>query len=138
MSTPKTPAEIAERLNDIREQLRVNELLMIPLRNEFRELQRSCPHDIVCSSCGLNTGDSCPDDDYCHMGANCKFCGERFDGWFCPDSPDYLCHYHSEKVRNGRYVVLNGNKTFRLPITDDARYETYDRCLFCEQPEERK
>jgi hypothetical protein len=43
-------------------------------------------------------------------GAICK-CGARADGWYCPDSPDHVCHYDK------------GN---------------FDQCDHCGQPEERK
>lgn len=41
--------------------------------------------------------------------ARCDHCGERL-GWWCPNSPDHLCHYT----------------------------ENYDSCDYCGQPEERK
>ena len=46
------------------------------------------------------------------MSASCTYPGcRRSLGWYCPDSPDHLCHYG---LRN------------------------HDRCEFCGQPEERK
>lgn len=45
-------------------------------------------------------------------GAVCEVCMQHL-GWFCPESPDHVCHYNDEDP------------------SDEA-------CTFCGQPEERK
>jgi len=50
------------------------------------------------------------DRDGIYDGAVCR-CGVRADSWYCPDSPDHLCHYNKGDL---------------------------DSCDYCGQPEERK
>lgn len=76
-------------------------------------------------------------------GAICKNCedGRSWNlfkfGWYCPESPDHICHYYSDLDEDERYVdSINGE---RIVLEDyDGKYETSDQCIFCGQPEERK
>ena len=83
-----------------------------------------------------------PDEEGYYGGAECRFCGRiGWEHWYCPDSPDHVCHYFSVP-ENGRCYVkdINGEKIY-LPAThtvEDERWETEDQCLFCGQPNERK
>lgn len=72
---------------------------------------------------------------------SCVVCG-IFLGWLCPDSPDRICHYFSCEQDGVHGVQLfEGKGFYPLPDLDedyDPDWETYDMCLFCHQPEERK
>lgn len=72
--------------------------------------------------------------------AKCAHCGGIGFVWYCPDSPDHLCHYHSSYAdeEQRRYVIsINGERIW-LPEGHDPQYETSDDCIFCHLPEERK
>jgi len=77
-------------------------------------------------------------------GAICKNCedGRSWNlfewPWYCPKSPDHVCHYFSRFDHKGeRYVgSVNGEKIIFEDY--DGSYETSDQCIFCGQPEERK
>ena len=92
---------------------------------EVYEKQLQCPHKNIVK------------DDF-HDGPRCSDCGKRFDGWFCPDSPDHSCHYFTEedcksvKLITGEMVLVPDHENHAF------EYETEDECLFCGQPEERK
>lgn len=81
------------------------------------KLIKCCPHNIVDK----------------HESAVCTICEEDF-GWFCPDSPDSICHYYS----TNKQVKLKNGQIYQLPDDHDSRYETSDDCLFCHAPQERK
>jgi len=66
-------------------------------------------------------------------GVKCNECGEYF-GWYCPQSPDFTCHYYS---RDGKIKLINGN-TVNTPSGHMPHYETDDDCIYCHSPEERK
>jgi hypothetical protein len=76
--------------------------------------------------------------------AHCKHCDEfRFEmRWYCPSSPDHLCHYHSEwSIAKEKFFVetVNEEKVYLENYTEEKhKYETSDHCIFCGQPEERK
>ena len=58
-------------------------------------------------------------------------------GWHCPESPDGVCHYFTEE--DGKSVSLMNGETTSVPDEDHCKsYETYDFCLFCGNPEERR
>lgn len=79
-----------------------------------------------------------------HNSAVCEICELDF-GWWCPDSPDHACHYHSEYVeKDGAIyrivVLLDGAKdeSFLDKDVPEKEHETEDCCLYCGEPEERK
>lgn len=83
--------------------------------------KRSCKHESMVESS--------------YGGADCKVCGEDL-GWYCPESPDHTCYYYTNS--HGTITLRNG-KEVQVPDPDhNVKYETYDDCLFCHQPEERK
>lgn len=87
----------------------------------YYRIKRSCQHNLVESSYGS---------------ADCNICGEDL-GWYCPDSPDHTCYYSSNHA-TGMIELRNGTEV-KVPDPDhDPSYETYDDCLFCHQPDERK
>lgn len=58
---------------------------------------------------------------------------------YCPDSPDHVCHYFTEKnsVVAGKVALIPAG--FALPTQEiDPERETEDSCLFCGNPDERK
>lgn len=69
-----------------------------------------------------------------HDCAFCKICQTEF-GHFCPDSPDNMCYYFTES--DGKILLNNGTK-IDAPPNHQKNYETFDSCLFCQNPEERK
>ena len=86
--------------------------------NLFYQFQQECDHSIINS----------------HEVAVCEICQKRFS-WYCPDSPDHLCYYFVEK---GNVVTLSNGEVISAPSTHDSEYESYDWCMFCGDPEERK
>ena len=77
--------------------------------------------------------------------AVCTDCGKN-KGWWCPDSPDHLCHYFSKEKGGIRVVRLSNGQVVPVPpLTGDLAgherdpdNETEDECLFCGRPEERQ
>jgi hypothetical protein len=72
------------------------------------------------------------------MSGYCAVCDEYTDGWYCPDSPDNECHYMSERSGAFSYVELRDGRRSTMPEHHDPRNESWDSCIFCGQPEERK
>jgi len=72
-------------------------------------------------------------DPWMSVGATCTVCKKSF-GWRCKKSPDQCCHYFTE---NGK-VTLNNGTEVDPPPEHDVEYETYDGCIFCGHPSERK
>jgi hypothetical protein len=83
-----------------------------------------------------------PDSDGYYGSARCAHCNAfGFEDWYCPKSPDHVCHYFSESDGSRRYVEdINGEKIYlsKKHTDEDAQYETDDVCLFCGNPLERK
>jgi hypothetical protein len=153
--TCKEPADADERkrmLQDAKDELRVMELMLTPIRNRIKHLKDTCPHQIVCQVC-KTTNKECLTSPwpFGHLGAVCAVCGLGADfgrdlGWFCPDSPDHICYYHSvipdypySGLPYRRAVILRTTEEFfLLPQSHDPHDESDDWCIFCKQPEERK
>ena len=102
------------------------------------DLMEQCKHSVAVKDAPRHVKlyDSYEFDDW--GGAYCENCGQDH-GWYCPDSPDHTCHYYSQMDENGeRFVqLIDGSKHF-LGLEHLQRWETYDCCLFCGEPEERK
>jgi hypothetical protein len=85
-----------------------------------------------------------PDDDDSYGFAHCEHCDEfRFEMfWYCPSSPDHLCHYKSSwSIAREKYFIENVNeeKVYLENYSEEQHNcETSDHCIFCGQPEERK
>lgn len=85
-------------------------------QDELNDLIRECPHEFRDK-----------------MSAYCSICKRDF-GWYCPKSPDHTCYYYSD---NGFVELRNGEKV-PVPEGHDKRWESYDCCVFCNEPDERK
>lgn len=55
-------------------------------------------------------------------------------GWYCKLSPDNVCHYFTI---DGRVQLIDGN-LISAPYEHDEEEETYDACIYCGEPKERK
>lgn len=86
-------------------------------------LKESCPHRIG------RLRDS----------AKCAICDRHF-GWWCPDSPDSVCHYYPDfgvAMKEPKIILVD--KTI-ISVPADKADDNYsdDWCIFCGSPEERK
>jgi ribonuclease HI len=63
----------------------------------------------------------------------CVVCNEYF-GHYCPESPDHVCHYQTHA---GKITLITGEE-INAPEDHNPNYETWDMCIFCGGPEERK
>lgn len=140
---PKTVAEFKEALANVKAELHVMKMMLAPLRKRYQDLKKTCPHNIVCNVCHTNEKECAPDREFGHLGAECDICelGSEFDedlGWFCPDSPDHLCHYFSQEHNQQRCVELLSGQLHPLSLNHKREWETDDQCIFCGNPDERK
>jgi hypothetical protein len=159
---PETPDERRALIADVKEQIRIAQMMMQPLTSRLRNLIETCPHEIVCSECLTNDPECKADRVWGHGGAECSVCEYGSDfcedlGWYCPDSPDHLCHYTSimnvtgpiDKMtpedaaieaehRKYCFVELINKQKHFLPLNHDWRGDSPDWCIFCHQPDERK
>ncbi len=85
--------------------------------NEYTNLKKSCKHNVS------KIKDS----------AWCSLC-DRNLGWYCSKSKDKCCHYFSD---NGKIKLVTG-EFINIPKNHDKYSESYDWCIFCHEPEERK
>lgn len=93
--------QIHDRIKELKADLKANP---DPRTLELNNLLTACKHEIAEKEPQIWGG-------YKHYGyASCWVCGYDFYSWYCPDSPDHLCHYS----------------------------KNYDSCDYCHQPEERK
>lgn len=99
----------------------------------MHRLIETCPHDLSDIE-RPRTG-----------GVYCPICRKEF-GWWCPKSPDHVCHYFAQRetVGEGTAVsvpllveLMDGSKVV-APAGADPGYMTSDCCLYCGEPEERK
>ena len=102
-------SERKRRIEQLREKVREIQQLL-------GELKEDCSHKI----------------EKRYSSAYCSICGEDF-GWWCPDSPDHVCHYYSE---DGEVSLIDGTKVKKPK--DASEDESDDWCIFCGDPEERK
>jgi hypothetical protein len=69
--------------------------------------------------------------------ARCSICDKRFTGWWCDDSPDKVCHYFTS--HDGKVELRNGDEVDTPEGYDgDRDDQSYDWCIYCGDPEERK
>lgn len=95
---------------------------------KIMEIKADCKHTIVQTKS--------------YGGAYCKDCNTNY-GWWCPDSPDHLCHYHTHEVEGylltARAVELVDDTEYIIhDYQGDPKYENADDCVFCHEPDERK
>lgn len=94
-----------------------------------------CHYDDLCIAFWEILQDECIHElEKFHEGAICKKC-EQYFGWYCPKSPDNQCHYFVFEYENKTGLLLANGETMELNKPD---YETFDSCIFCGQPKERK
>jgi hypothetical protein len=129
----KVYRELGTLIREIRTTETAEAILKYSKVNEFAremesEIARRCPHIIVADSPGEE-----------HTGAHCKICGRHY-GWYCYKSKDHLCHYWTDRDREGYlYVKLaDGDTDYDLPKDYDAALHNQEYCIFCGEPEERK
>ena len=67
--------------------------------------------------------------------ALCAICNKNF-GWYCPKSPDSTCHYFP--IYGTDIVLLENGTTAPIPDGAKGQPRSYDWCMFCGDPEERK
>ena len=112
-----TPEQRKLKIRELREK-------GLRLQSEANHLQYSCPHTIKPQE---------PDGVFGYGYAECAGCDAKF-GWYCPDSPDRVCHYES---CDGQVELLDGTKV-TVPADHDAKHDSSDWCIFCGHPDERK
>lgn len=99
-------------------------------RNQYDDLPvhlaKTCHHRVE-----FDKGED-EDDDGSSSGY-CVVCNEYF-GHYCPESPDHVCHYHTH---DGKITLINGEE-INAPEDHNPHYETWDMCIYCGGPEERK
>lgn len=117
-----TPEERRQKIKELEKQID-------NLRGDLYTLREECIHQISHpTKKDMRTGD--------FGGAYCLICGYDF-GWWCPASPDSVCHYHSDE--NGKVELITGESVdFPKDEYYDPEYESSDCCLFCGDPDERK
>ena len=116
--TPKNRKELLKSLE--------KELTLLQI--EIRKIRTSCRHTFM----ELTKKEL--DDEWMSETAECTTCKCSF-GWRCKVSPDGVCHYFTRD--DGKVLMIDG----RLidPVEKiEKQSETYDMCLFCGHPEERK
>lgn len=58
------------------------------------------------------------------IGATCVICGKDL-GWWCPKSPNHICHYEYDYTKRGY-------------LTPEGGYSCEELCKYCGNPSERK
>ena len=114
-----TPAERKAKIKELNDRGR-------ELRSEAYDLAQACQHKIVV----LPTP---PPDEHGYGFAECEGCDCDF-GWYCPDSPDHICHYHTDE---GKVELIDGTLV-DPPPGHDGEDEYNEWCLYCGHPDERK
>jgi hypothetical protein len=66
----------------------------------------------------------------------CAVCDKKLDGWWCDKSPDNVCHYFT--THDGKVRLENGQLVDPPEGYTDFDDESYDWCIYCGSPEERK
>ncbi len=114
VSDMMTPAERKARINDLNRQA-------IALQQESYRLQEECPHKVGPL-------------DKRHASAVCEGCNKDF-GWYCPDSPDHACHYEAYE---GKVELIDGTVVDPPADHENKGLASYDACIYCGHPDERK
>jgi len=113
MTPQERKAKIAALNNEAREK-----------RSEAYDLAQACLHMILIQE---------TPDQFGYGYAECEGCDVNF-GWYCPDSPDHVCHYHTDE---GKVELITGEQV-DPPANHDSEHESSDWCLYCGHPDERK
>lgn len=131
----KKKKEFKEALDAINVKIDKVMIELNPLLEIRDKLKDSCEHVFGCEDCNdvdCKCGEA--------LSAHCLICGKSSHIWYCPKSPDHVCHYDSRKDEADRlYVELyNGKRFYKLPEDHDPDNESDDWCIFCGYPDERK
>lgn len=89
------------------EQLLIKQKIYLEAQKEYCNVLWQCKHVIVPRDKYVD--EKLKTDIWASTGAICAICGKNF-GWWCPKSPDHLCHYSKSE----------------------------DDCDYCHMPDERK
>lgn len=92
------------------------------LQTEISNLNESCTHELLVETSHDKDGVWCEE---CHRGF----------GWWCPESPDHACHYHTH---HGMVELANGDLIEPPDTWEGPESENYDMCIYCGDPDERK
>lgn len=107
---------------------------LIKIQQNIGKIESNCKHKLI--QFGATPK-------FKHEGsAKCEDC-DRFFGWWCPNSPDKMCHYQTYEIQgfllNARAVELvDGTEHIIYNYDVNPEYENDDDCLFCHEPDERK
>lgn len=110
--------EYRKKLRDLKSKLHA-------AQKEYDTHLKTCDHTIVKGKYG---------------GAECTECGKDF-GWWCPNSPDHVCHYPNEIIPTRGVIKLINGTYYHTDITMYYRQlveVNNDNCIHCGQPAERK
>jgi hypothetical protein len=117
-----------EQQRELRDMIKIEKMKLESCQIKLDMLLKLCKHSIVKK----------------HEFVVCEVCGDEF-GWWCPESPDHACHYFSkyegEEPNIRRVVVLRDGKedsSFLKNKVPATRFESFDFCLYCSKPHERK
>lgn len=104
------------------------------IQQKIGEIKRNCKHIIIEVGAEPQYG--------WHGSALCEDCDVDF-GWWCPNSPDHVCHYITHEIEGylltARAVELvDGTEHIIHDYQGDPEYENYDNCVFCHDPDERE
>ncbi len=80
------------------------------------------------------TEDECTYEDW--GSARCAVCDGTFEEFYCPKSPDHLCHYQADDPEAEAPVLTLLDET---TIPYPRPHGSYDEfCVYCGEPDERK
>lgn len=113
-----TPEVRKIAIDELKRQLKTAEEVVRFINGKLRVLKEGCQHTIVQR----------------HESAVCEICGKHF-GWWCPDSPDHVCHYDCDYC-DGHVKLIDGTNA-PVPANYQSDYAS-EYCMFCLHPDERK
>lgn len=127
---------ISKNIKNTRLKIKNLEKELSTLEIQLSILEQKCKHKFIevpdnALKMWIETGDLA----WKYERTECIECNTIVKGWRCHSSPDEICHY---TTIDGRNVRLTNGDLYLLPETHEAEDESYDYCIFCEHPEERK
>lgn len=114
-------------VGELKELIKAENLEIRKHGQALHELKEDCPHPLP------KISKKQWDEEDGSISGYCPICGRDF-GWRCPESPDGICHYHSD---DGLIELIDG-RSVPIPKDHNPDYETSDACIFCGDPDERK
>lgn len=83
-------------------------------------------------------------DEWASTSAICAICGERL-GWWCPNSPDHVCHYEGQECLECKEIVIDDKGVIKHEKKKHDKILAFRNivgaggcCVFCHMPQERK